>query len=526
MYPAVRQSEDLQWSFLDDETLDLRFKDIDSLNPLIADMVGDMSTGLRVPPGAETNRENPGIYMTIRAHLGLGYFQGRKGPTRSVSLTPGTTPAAKQQKAALLAAHVQKFGEPIRKADCVKRADGTPYELAVTPHTTGKPAVLKWKDTKRKGRIPVDRYTGSTYSHPILGQWNKEALKLTLQEYFLTSFSCLAYVWTMSDCDAVGIGLDLPTFSQAEEAFRHWNGDQGKVHRIAGAREAVCWTMAAVMNLPRQPYPYLYKTDGGKVAAGSFLPHAAKVENNQIYQMLRDLLEFSAGAGNDMLRSMKSTPIRTLSPTRNDTLHDVIFNNLRVGLPWFMGVADGMTNDRYRYSPKMKSFVGFNERDRARIQQVGHHLFPDNEEGLMQRIIAAKMKTLYYQLAQHYRKKFGTKQRMWERAKQFAVAVHLNRAHNKAGILAAINAISNEAGGSLRLTGEEFDWLIAALDRNPTEIQQLLILSCDVDFRSPAMRKADDAKREKARLLKEREAGRLCLDCGEDLDSHQNSEAA
>lgn len=512
-YPDVRQSKTLQWE-MTDTVITLRWETVDDLNLLMGCQLGDFRRGVGVIPGYETDPDLPGFYATARGHLGITgtYFFSTTGMRRSDSLAPpaktkggGETGVDQEkrekkeaQKGALLAEWKAMFpgNDPTTVVKNLPKANSTEeepasLELPVNPHARSRslPSSSQWTPPMlTAGKKGLESTGYGNVIHPALAKWNAIEIKAYPKDFFVASFSCLSYIYTKA-VDVVGLGMDFPTFSEADAKHQIWaSGSKGTcVLWVEGNSRTAAWTIASLLNLPPRTYSVLSPE-------GHFLfsPETPKMDVGKVYALVSSGLIPKSKLGE--IKSLGSIPVR-VKPDGGilEEFLDVLLRNLEHGFAWYRDLGGVATIERTAKKSK-ETTVGLRRWERTALQKITERPQSPLESEMEQRI-AKRMKSLFESLVHANRKHFSlahpSPANKWtdparEKARDFAIRVHLNRAFNRSSILSALSRIRSEVTllspdtSAFFFDDEEFAWLLQRSDENPGEVRSLLIFACEV----------------------------------------------
>ena len=485
-YPLVKQTDTLQWE-VTDTAVTLQWDSPADLMQLMNCQLGDFHHGIGVPPGWCNDPALPGFYATVRAHQAIvgGGFSSMSGPRRSSSL--GNV----NRKKAWVAEH---GCEPLTEVSSASEDGEHPITLAVKPHAwnTGKVPLLDLKVTA-KGAFKKNQPAGQVL-HPALNKWNNTQVRLTPEDRFLLSFSCLSYVYFWMNTGLAGVGLNLRTFSEADTYHRKWAGrhDPRTILSLHTNETTAFWCVAALLKLPSK---YAYPTlSADKV--GMFRPQTVNHETEFVYRVLHDGLTTSDKARH--LFRLKSVPVRIIGhwdsdSKKTESLHDILLANLGAGRHWCTDLGDIALLSR---GSKGNPFGGSSVyRGLTKAEQETLSAAVSTLESPMEKAIADKMGRLFAHLVRYYvnHSAHNDPNAAWEaarkRARQVACDVHLNRARNLQSILEAIYQIQ-KAAPDYEFTAKdgkrvlvrtpvfddaEFAWILA----NQNLARSFLLFSCE-----------------------------------------------
>jgi len=486
-YPLIEQTDTLKWE-LTDTTITIHWETAEDLNRLMQCQLGDFREGVGISPGYTADPTQIGFYATVRAHTAItGVFF--RGKTKRRSYAMGTAKARKKWAA-------EHGREPLRFVSCAEmgvRGEGgkvtmVPVKKEFTPHGWERSLGLA---TTPKGKIQKNQNLTGTI-HPALAQWNQVTAKVPQQEFFLLSFACLAYVYSASSRGMVALGLDLPTFSQADKYHRRWGcGNAPKTAwNFQGDDKTALWCMAALMRLPPGTYPTLTSTQVGML--NTALPGN---DADLVYKVLGVSInngEVSGGshvARADRLYWISRVPVHVYGAwgekdTKVVSLQDILIRNLEQGLPWYTGFGDATV--LLRRPPRGDVIHGLYPSEQRILTETAKLL-----ESPMEKAIINKVNWMYTHLVDHYKQQpwcQGDKGKPYEMAHRFLVRTRFNRATSFQSLMQATFDVATEAPTFIRqrdgqqcippcFSEEEQDWLIDH-QHDHDRIRNLFLMGC------------------------------------------------
>jgi hypothetical protein len=458
-FSTIKQSKTLQWE-LDTEanTIDLWWEAEDDLSRLLQGMWGDYSGGLITNPGYEHDPDKDGAYVTARFHGAVaGYFSTGPGKKRSQS-------SGKRVKLDHL---LLPFND--------KKGESIPWEISFTAHTHPPEKSKLVFQNKKRGM--------SSTLHPALTTWHGESLTCTAEQGFLLSFSCLAYIFTYCTDGYVGLGIDLPSFAEADAVHRRWSfsGSENSgraILTIAGKRDTALWVMAVALGLDGT-FSAIYQPEPRSKSTGHKMFNTRLPGRRE--QRLRELVpQFfqDADASARFLRTL-NMPLRSYEKggrmVTMESVLDRVIHNLTHGFRWFAGMHEypSKTNNRPTKKHEQKLLLNLCQGD------------PDMD--LVEQEVCRKFRNLYYgvalQEAERVRgPKAAPKPEDYEHAERVVVRTELNRANNTASILRAINNIKRVSKTNLVWTADQQEYLITMARQDPITLKAILVLSTMTNF--------------------------------------------
>ncbi len=428
-YGTQRPRDTCTWR-LTDTSITLEWADVDDLNWLMSEMVGDLTPGFCVPPGYPKDVNDPTIYATILAHKGITqHFFAKRGAARSRS----TGEAASVESAEAPWSTEEK---PARLKLCYTQHK---------PHT--EPPYLDKKTKKGVEILDPVQGLGTVY-HPMVAQWNMKDQVCSPEVKFILAFSCLAHAFMIdaSSGETCGLAVDLPTFSEADIRHRMWQQDC--VFR-ASSPEVARWALSAALDLPPATYVFVSPL-------GSTFVSITKEEATRFYPILREGMRLRDGL--KAIRCLEH--IEVLPENSERDAFTYILRNVKQQRAWY---TDVLPVDSY-----------------PRTRDLFTRMFT-KEANAMEEQIARKMSRIRFILSQKYMERYGCdKKKAFERADSMIINVNLNRARNRSALLESLANITREA--ETGFNGEEMDWILETTKTRCGEVRSLLILACSTFY--------------------------------------------
>lgn len=455
-HPRIKQSESLSWE-LTDTSVTVHWQSVDDLNRLIHGMLGDFRQGIAIIPGYSTDPSVPYFYATARAHLCICakfFFTRSKGGTRSKSVA-GTAKAAREIRGAW-AAHTGHT--IIEMVDCDsyparEGQDPRPIEMVVSPHKLPEKPGPSLRTTA-KGVLKAQQ-KGLTIAHPTLSAWRNHAVLVPPETFFLLSFACLAYVYSLCNDGAAGLGIDRPTFSDADRHVRIWNGSTEKAvayTMLDSDCDVLFWTLAAALGLPEGTYPTLSEVRGPGLFSHTSTGHPMA----RIHEALNTLTDVRGTS--TFLRRLRTLPVRVDHEGKTiQSYHKSLIRSLRSGGSWTRDLGRAVC--ARPPNPVMISQI---------VQLLGSP---------MEQEITRAMSSLYWGVIQTLRTKHGRDRKVYKIAHD-KLRMTLGRACTAGGILSGIRALTNYTHGYSKLTQEHLDWIVENAKRDPLYVKELLLVGC------------------------------------------------
>ena len=483
-YPGVKQTDHLQWS-MGDTAVRIQFKGpegIAGLNGLMSSHVGDFRDGIAIPPGYPDDPSQKGFYATVRAHQAITFARfGR----RSLSLSSQAN-ASRRRK------WIEEHGRtPIEEvASAFRMVDGElePFSKKVTAHQWNP--VLSLEQTAKKKTLRRFQEQGGKALHPSLSKWNDFGAKLTPEDKFLLTFSCLGYVYSwLKEGGCIGLGLDLPTFPEAREYHDIWCCTEPKIlFTIPGSEHTAFWLIATILGLPDRPYPTLSDRQ-----VGMFRPSVESYETEFLYRVLHKGL--TNADKSKMLYRVRSVPVRVYETSADDkpskviTLQDIVLRNLEHGQHWSLGLDACAFLVRKKPGSKKKGSEGLYKSEALDATEIINAL---TSEDPVEKAVMTRMNWMFGHLVRYYATRKSATNPNWDKgrllARQHAVRIHLNRATTFTGVIDALNAIRDKApsvpdgkGGNKScpwFSDAELQWILDHKDE-PYLLRSLLTFACE-----------------------------------------------
>lgn len=471
-YPEVEQSETLSWE-LTDTTITLHYESVDDLNRLMMSVLGDFRDGVAVPPGWSGDLSIPSAYPLSRFHSAtVSYFapDRAKGRRRAYSLGNGKNPGDDKKWASWRAAHPGRvLRSTIETCNKIKTdSDGNPipYPVSFTPYEMSPANRLHLK--ANNSGIPNKMQEGMGSFHPALGKWNENAIDMPFEDLFLVSFSCASYVYTLSDegknfsdkkALPVGIGIDAPTFAEADELRRRWTAlsDNPYLIRVWSNDHTALWMMSATLDLPDRTYQTL--TCRGP---GQFRPATVTHKTQFVYGLFRSqpMTRLAMGGVLAGLGSVSLRRIMSGGKKYRTTLHDVVLRNLERGDSWARGL-----DDLTRTNPEL-----------SRFQRRIFTYMADNLGDPMELEIIRQMNWNYNSLVRKFHDEDPNKD--WDKARKRAqdfFKIHLSHAYSMGDIILGIQSIKDLHPNAPGLTEAQWEWVTNTAKADPDLVRGLLL---------------------------------------------------
>jgi len=462
LYPMVKQSDHLKWK-LTDTSIEITFNTLEDLNPLLHGMVGSLPDGVIIPPGYPSEPQSKRFYITGMAHSSIASLFSA-GPS-----TPRRTKATKKRLTFDLYTYTDWK---------TKQEKTATRSVAIHQLDPGRPLTLK----EVKGKVSM-----TAASHPTYAQWNKKAVLLPTQDAFLAAFSCLGYAYTLCNDGYFGLGIDRPTFSEADDNHRmhHGDADRPELSRLYGidaGYDVAAVALAIHIDLPDvRPYHVLTPT------GNRHLNWTADA----------DTFRHAVGAATSILNRRKeqiqisSAPLRIYKKENSKikvTVLDQVFLNVQIGRPWYADLQDLVTCSEF-------------QNGQARYKSLLSHFTHQMEENHpMERKIRQQMNRLYV-IAAHALGHNGKPD--YDKAASEVVSARLQTAVTPT----LINTALWEIGQLIRCKSDDprhrsvtifsndvLDALAEMMKKNPLHVQSLLILACMTYADKEPTTKSDDPK--------------------------------
>jgi hypothetical protein len=444
-YPGVERGPGLAW-VLKERQVVLRYRSWSDLSTLMGIMTGDFRDGFAVPPGYEGDPGAAGVYASMRFHQAVmaSWFFAQKGQRRSKST-----------------------GDKAQVSPCEATASTPENPRYVTMSYTRH--VLPQAEDRLKVVDDKTRALGNVV-HPAFAEWNKQPVKQGPLDRFLLSFAVLSYVVTKSTQGYVGIGIDLPTFHEADLRHRLWASSQDpkNVLWVDGSDTTACAFVADCLDFPAGSWPMLCDRAIGLYMHGLQLQRG---DTGQLHDLLGPAL--APRAKNRHIHGTRAIPVRTMKEDARMVpvlgALDVMLDNLAILRPFYAGLEEIATVVR-----DIRGKVGLWPRE-AQLLEV---LF-ERMETSMERKVRQRMKTMFGALVRAEKDRFHT---TWEdareRARDFAIRIRLQRAARGPDVLMALVQIRERASCRF-FDQEEMDWMVKLSERDPQALRALLCVACE-----------------------------------------------
>ena len=213
-YPGIRQSENLSWA-MDSDSIRITFKDPTHLKMMMVEAYSAMPKGVVLLPGYEGNPTSKGFYVTARTHYAVTrlFVGGAKGARRTGSLDPEKmTPEFKSFVETLDPERLEFLDKKkVPLGDFHAKATFTPnYPYPQLFAALADTIIKDWKKPDSKIKV-------SALIHPNFALWNNKYIQVPAKSAFALYFTPLAYVYSHCTDGPFGVGIDTPTFDQADQ---------------------------------------------------------------------------------------------------------------------------------------------------------------------------------------------------------------------------------------------------------------------------------------------------------------------
>lgn len=438
-YPLIRPSERMSWT-VGKDSIALHFEegDEDVLLPLAWGMLGDLHEGLAVMPGYCPDLGDPAVYATLHGHMAQAKFRSSNGMARCSSL------GSKSKRT--LALHTNRNGHPVQ-------ATFTKNELAYC---------AKNKEGKlKRGLRLAHKEELKTVHHQVFSKWNDKGIPTDVKTGFVLYFALLAYTWTRCDEGVFGVGIDLPTFEDADAVHSYhggWStrGRSGKtrhLYRVHSRFRTAAQVLATNLNLP----PGNYEATCADTSEHFTLTHRTGGQKDLILQLIRNRIQFLDEKR--FLRELKTLPLSLYKTAKGEdgdvytSVYDQLMDNARMGRPWPYGLC--ALGELKRTGANV---TGLYASEAYVLSDLCEELGDE-----MEKLWMAAMRKLFVSLARSYR------QIGWDdpygRARKVMVNQHLMHVRTKGQLVEAITACLKEAEQGAPIISERmWDWLMSHND--------------------------------------------------------------
>lgn len=444
-YPGVERVDGLDWR-LEDRRVVLQYRSLGDLDRLLGVMTGDLRDGFAVPPGYEGDPGAAGVYASVRFHQAMlgSWLFARKGTRRSKS--------------------AQQRSQVSPCEDRSSTAENPRYvTMGFTRHLLPEPG--------ERLVVGADKLQSlGSVVHPAFAMWNNENVRATALDRFLLSFAALSYVVTRATGGPVALGVDLPTFSEADARHRAWasSRDPRNVLWVHGSEWTAAAFLADSLGLPAGFWQVISDRFLGPYAHGQ-----QGLDLGSLHSVLGSALV--PRTRNKLIHATEAIPVQTRMERLGKkgrwvvvtSALDVLLENVRLSRPFYAGLEGLATVVR-------DTHVGLWPREQAVLET-----FFERMETSMERRVRIRMKTMFGALVRAEKDRFGTS---WadarERARDYALKVRLRRAARGADLLMALDQIRDRASSSF-FDQEEMDWMVTLAERDPEMLRALLCVACE-----------------------------------------------
>lgn len=451
----------LKWEIVSDTKIEITFEEEKDIVALVAAMLGRTEHGLLVPPGYSDEPNSPAIYFTGLAHKGISQcFMGSPvAASRSWSLSN----QEKKDKPSNL--------EIFRKTH---PDDDIWYSVGTATFTDRKGKVksraIKFSPhtTDPKLRKPLNPFkTSAGPLHPAFKKLNNMNIAFSPEDKLLLAFVPIAFLYVSTGDCMVGLGVDLPTFSEADLYHSRCQNGKTKVLRyVSGTPDLAVVALATHHDLP------LNRTYQATVSTGpSFFPFLFTGKQEKLYQAIRGSISWDDTQ--KTIKALRDVPVLSVGKNTYSAL-DVLRRNMSLGLPWSLG---------FTAIPGVKNWYGFN----STILQI---IIDALETPMEQQYREQIQRALRWRQQWHHQ---NGRDNPWDRARQdFTLA--FRNAKSRTGAMSAIAQIVEMVGqtkgrfmkdgkpqGELRtyqpFTAEVLDFVMTTAATDPTNLHSLTILA-------------------------------------------------
>lgn len=436
-YRAAQLPAGVTWEAGSTE-LRVSWTDLAGLNELVDSSLGEFEHGLAEAPGYATAPGDLGMYATALAHVAITaeLFNpaSANARRRSKSLADKATRKAWQE------AHPAQV--VMESVALLERADGKPVRLRVSPHS-------RWG---RKKTVDLKKADPGVF-HPVVAKWNEYPPKVGLRERLPLAMSCHGYAYARCRDGLVAVGLDLPTFEDADTLHRRHGlrvveaTRLGMLWYVMSGPQVAAMALLGHLHAPRGVYPVYAKT-GGRV--GTFDVRRTDKADGLVGRftdaLAAGLIDEDPGG---VLRRLGSMAV----PGGRGTIHDLVLANIERGLFWGRGLG---TVD----PPKPW--------ERHALETLVMAM-----ETPMENALQTAMRGLVVRMALDYQE--TGYQDPWAKAIEYA-RIRLNRAGNARMVQQALAEIVQEAGRGFTMPIQQE--INARLGADPLALRDLLLLGC------------------------------------------------
>lgn len=503
IYPALVQSDTLSWT-LTDTTIDIRAKTPADLATILKSMFGAMPHGIIAPPGYCDNPDDDRYYLTGRTHTAItSLFPNQKsGRTRSLNkatkikfLAPKALNGVHPDDVGgleVVGGHVfamelvEKLKPNTEWITVIRRAlrkDGSAIELKVSPHcpdaVLGKSILFaSLPDQMVRKLTSVDERIDVTATfHPLCGNWNGKSTGMSFKDAYALYFAPYGYVYTQSEDGLVGVGLDFPTFSEADSYHKAHFVDpsrafqsrmEGFVYHVHGNAEVTAFVLLGHLDCPAGNYSVIAKSGENTTAWDFYYQGEGKYTQDDVYGKFRRAIDagMETEDAKGCLRVLRHIPL-----FEKRTAYDQVYHNLAVGMDWHHDLGRVVNLDRPvmvkgKKGERIKGpFLSEKEALSALVE-----IMQDPKE----KLILTTGHNLFYAAVKKYQADGYAYKNACERAHEYMVTVNLARAVGKDSLLNALWRVV--ATAEFNIPKDAMDAIHEMACTNPRGLKNLLIL--------------------------------------------------
>jgi len=500
LYPKLVQSPNLSWT-LTDTGIEINAKTPEDLAVILKSMIGDMPQGIVVPPGYPTHSDvGTEFYLTGATHTAITGFlfpNSKSGRTKSLGgflkikegkVHPDDVGGLTVKKNAVSVMDLMCKLKGINPSNLIQKVSGalrangkSPIEQKVTTHCSdpvlGKSVLFKSLADQmvgtlvqaNKGDVTRPISTSGPF-HPLCGRWENKSIRMPFTDAFAVYFSAFGYVYTECTDGFIGVGMDFPTFKEADKYHRIHIGDfQGKIKegflsRVNGASHIAAFVLLTHLECPtNRTYP-IVSMNGKYQTAWDF--HFKGGAGEGLYGKFQAALD----AGMEYEDAQRTLLILRLLPLesygdKSRSVYDQVYQNLSYGMDWHHNLSKVAFLKRKTRGEWHKGlFI-----DETKVLQALVTIMQNDNE----KLILDAGQRLFLSAAREYDKQ-GYREGKYDRAREFMVKVNLARAIGKGSLLEALWRVQMFA--KCPLSTDVMDAIHDMSDSNPRGLKNLLIL--------------------------------------------------
>lgn len=506
LYPRLKQSATLKWS-LDETSITIDAATPEDLGVIVGSMFSSMPHGVVILPGyPSVPNIDVRFYLTALTHTaitGALFKSGKSGRTRSFESpleikdgkvhpddAAGLSLSDGKVKAEDLVCKL-KGTDPnslIRQVTGCTNSGGKSIERKVTPHCPdaklGKSVLFASLEEALPNALVNNGYNLQRpvklagVHHPLCATWENKSIEMPFPNAFAVTFSALAYVYTSCSDGFLGVGLDLPTFKEADKFHRyHILGfeksiKEGFLYHVHGNADVAAFTLLTHLECPaNRIYPVVASNGDGKDATVSAWDFYYRTGPGYgLYAKFQQALDGGMEYEDvkRTLRVLRLVPLAVKgSPKDNKfrSVYDQVLQNLNYGMAWHHDLSQVAFLSRTLAKDKTKQIEGLLPLEGQALTLLVQTMQSDKEKKILE--AANRLLGAVANQYDHYQDKY-------DRAREFMVKSHLAKAVGKTSLLDALWRVM--IFGEFIMPTDTLTLITEEAERNPREVKNLLIL--------------------------------------------------